>query len=257
VTQADVVSHKSMAMTFPRTVEPEWLDLLPPDNPRARRSRQDLRRVNTLMLNNRAVVRELRRVFAGAPPRRMVEIGAGDGTFMLGIARQLAARWPGVQVVLLDRQDLVTGETRAQIESLGWSIRIATADVFAGLGDATEQPVDVIVANLFLHHFEPEPLIRLLAIIARRSRMLIVCEPRRSRLALIGSQLLALIGCNDVTRHDARASVRAGFGAGELSALWPGRGGSCPREYAYGLFSHCFVADGSGVAAASGAEGRR
>jgi len=245
-----------MAMTFLRTIEPEWLDLLPPENPRARRSRGDLRRINVLMLNQRAIVRELRREFAGAPPRRIVEIGAGDGTFMLGIARQLAARWPGIQVVLLDRHDLVTAETRAQIGSLGWSVTIATTDVFAGLGDATEPPADVIIANLFLHHFEAEPLNRLLALIARRSRTLIVCEPRRSRLALIGSHLLALIGCNDVTRHDARASVRAGFGAGELSALWPGGPGPAPREYAYGLFSHCFVAGANGGAGASGAKGR-
>jgi hypothetical protein len=244
-------------MTLARTVEPEWLDLLPPDNPRARRSRGDLRRINALMLNQRAIVRDLRREFAGAPPRRMVEIGAGDGTFMLGIARRLAARWPGVHVVLLDRQDLVTANTRAQIGALGWSVTIATADVFVGLGDAAEPPADVIIANLFLHHFESEPLYRLLALIARRSRMLIVCEPRRSWLALAGSHLLALIGCNDVTRHDARASVRAGFGAGELSALWPGGPGASPREYAYGLFSHCFVAGANGGAGTSGAEGRR
>jgi hypothetical protein len=32
------------------------------------------------------------------------------------------------------------------------------------------------------------------------------------------------LACNDVTRHDAVASVRAGFSGRELSRLWPGEG---------------------------------
>jgi hypothetical protein len=51
-----------------------------------------------------------------------------------------------------------------------------------------------------------------------------------------------LIGCNAVTRHDAAASVRAGFAGRELSALWPARPGWRLREGRAGLFSHLFVA---------------
>jgi hypothetical protein len=61
-------------------------------------------------------------------------------------------------------------------------------------------------------------------------------------LALAGSRMLGVIGCNDVTRHDAVASVRAGFDDGELSALWPRDPGWTLTEHARAMFSHCFVA---------------
>ena len=60
--------------------------------------------------------------------------------------------------------------------------------------------------------------------------------------AITGSLLLGAIGCNDVSRHDAVISVRAGFADHELSALWPASSPYRLEEYAAGLFSHCFVA---------------
>ena len=42
-----------------RVLEPEWLDELPPQDPRAVRSRADLRRVNWLMGNARLIARVL------------------------------------------------------------------------------------------------------------------------------------------------------------------------------------------------------
>ena len=42
-------------MEVARVLEPEWLDALPHEDPRARRSRRDLVRVNALMGNDRIV----------------------------------------------------------------------------------------------------------------------------------------------------------------------------------------------------------
>ena len=100
----------------------------------------------------------------------------------------------------------------------------------------------MIIANLFLHHFDAAGLKTLLSSVAQRTRMFIACEPRRSGFALVGSRLLGVIGCNDVSRHDAVVSVRAGFDGRELSALWPAGSAWTLREHASGLFSHCFTA---------------
>jgi hypothetical protein len=56
-----------------------------------------------------------------------------------------------------------------------------------------------------------------------------VCQP-----AALGDRLA-------VTRHDAPASVRAGFAGLELSALWPNEGRWELHESTR-LFAHCFVA---------------
>src|SRR5580704_2947680 len=198
-------------MSVPRRVEPELLDELPADDPRAQRSRRDLELVNAFMLQSGIMASSLLQLHDGAPPRTLIDLGGGDGTFMLSVARRLAPRWPDVTVTVLDRQDILGAKTRADFRALGWRIETAAADVFAFLERATPSSVDVITANLFLHHFQPEQLARLLALAARSTGAFVACEPRRSSLALYGSKMLWALGCNDVTRHDAVVSVRAGF----------------------------------------------
>ncbi len=171
-------------MRTARRVQPEWLDELPADDPRARRSRRDLARINALM-GNAALV-----------------------------ADEFAAH--------------------------GWRAKAIEADVFDWLRETAA--VDAIVANLFLHHFEPPRLAEMLALAAVRARVFVACEPRRSAFALNGARLLGLAGCNDVSRHDAVVSVRAGFRDGELASLWPKDAAWELREGARGLFSHVFVA---------------
>jgi Methyltransferase domain len=234
--------HAYGVMNIPRSIEPEWLDELPPHDPRAIQSRRDLRRINALMTNATIVARELTRSLRHGPPRAIAEVGAGDGTFMLRLAEETATRWQGVHVVLLDRQDIVSSRTREQFSALGWQAESVTADVFDWLAQPAGQVFDVVIANLFLHHFDAAGLTALLSLAAQRTRMFIACEPRRSGLALIGSHLLGVVGCNDVSRHDAVVSVRAGFDGRELSALWPASRAWRLQERANGLFSHCFVA---------------
>ena len=73
-----------------RRVEPEWLDQLPTDDPRAIRCRRDLKRANALMLQHILMARTLLRFAGGDPPRALVDLGSGDGMFMLRVARRLA-----------------------------------------------------------------------------------------------------------------------------------------------------------------------
>jgi hypothetical protein len=224
-----------------RTVEPEWLDLLQPDNPRAVRARRDLARINTCMLQAAIMARTLLAHARECKPQTLLDLGAGDGTFMLGLARQLASRWPRASVILLDRHAIVSADTRQGFRALDWSVDVVAADAFAFLAEPGAPTFDVIAANLFLHHFPCERLAHLLALAAKRTALFVACEPRRAALSLAASRLLWLIGCGEVSRHDAVLSVRAGFRGRELSRLWP-QGGWTFHEAPAKLFTHCFVA---------------
>jgi len=227
-------------MSLPRAIEPEWLDRLPGEDPEAQASRRDLRRLNALMLHNRIVAGAL---FAQRvpKPRSLIEIGAGDGAFMLSVARQLAGRWPDVRITLLDRLDLVSEEMRERFTELGWQVRTVARDLFDFL-EKDAPSFDVMVANLFLHHFPERELVRLFNHAAGLTRLFVACEPRRSFPVIQASRLVGAIGCNRVSRHDAFVSARAGFRGEELSALWPKGHGWQLGERPAGLFSHCFVA---------------
>jgi hypothetical protein len=228
-----------MSAASVRRVEPEWLDELPPQDARAQRSRRDLTRVNALMANAGIVAREL--VREGNAPATIAEIGAGDGRFALRLALALPPPPAGARFTLLDRQRVADAAALARLEARGWSVTVVEADVFDWL-ESPGEAHGAIVANLFLHHFDDAPLARMLSLVARRTRRFVACEPRRSALALGASRMLGAIGCNDVTRHDAVVSVRAGFRDGELSALWPAEVGWQCVERGRALFSHCFAA---------------
>jgi len=232
-----------------RIIQPELLDDLPSVDRRAIGSRGDLRRLNFIMGHAGIISRVSRRQLAESllrpRPLRLVELGAGDGTFLLRLARRWAALGVRAEATLLDRQNLVAAETRRAFNGLNWSVESVAKDVFAWL----EQPfpaVDMVFANLFLHHFSNERLAALLRHAAKRTNLFMACEPRRSPLALSVSQMLRFIGCNDVTRHDAVRSVRAGFAGRELSALWPADDHWQLSERRAGLFSHCFIARRNG-----------
>ncbi|MCX2723738.1 methyltransferase domain-containing protein [Roseibium salinum] len=224
-----------------RTVEPELLDVMSPDDEEAMASRRDLRRINALMFHTTVLSRLLRKHVA-QPPRRLVEIGCGDGHATLALARKMAPTWPGVALSLVDRQQLVAADVRMQIAKLGWTVDVVAADVFDWLRRGEQQ--DVALANLFLHHFEDARLEPMLHDLAKVSPTFVATEPRRSRFALLAARSLGIIGANAVTRHDAPASVRAGFSGRELTRLWPGGPERVLVEGPVGPFTHAFAAIG-------------
>jgi SAM-dependent methyltransferase len=230
-----------------RILEPETLDHLAPDDPVARRSRRDLRRVNRFMGARAILERALGRVVAPtrAAPLRIIELGCGDGLLMLDLARAAGAGTPlqDVHLTLLDMQPIVEAPTLAAYAAAGWRVESLTTDVLAwATNPLDDERWDVVVANLFLHHFEGAALRTLLAGCARRADALAVCEPRRSRFALVAAHLIFFLGANAVTRRDGVLSVRAGFIGDELSRAWPIASGWQFDEYDDGLFTHCFCA---------------
>jgi ubiquinone/menaquinone biosynthesis C-methylase UbiE len=188
-----------------RIVQPEILDTLSPADPRAIRSRRDLRRVNSWMRNHSIMADALKNNLNGQPPKKITELGAGDGNFLLQVARKI--NLPNISATLLDLQKNVSTETLLAFSKLTWRAEAAVTDVF----DWPQSSEEIVIANLFLHHFENERLAELLRIISERAKLFVALEPRRAPLPLIFSRLLWAIGCNDVTRHDATVSVRAGF----------------------------------------------
>jgi hypothetical protein len=217
-----------------RVLVPEILDHLASDDPRAVRSRRDLARINWVMRQSAIMARALSDFPA---PKLLADLGGGDGRFLLSVARRLAKRWTGVKVLILDQQAIVSAQTRNQFAALGWDCEVLQGDIFHTLPKITP---DIVTANLFLHHLDDAALARLLALVAEHAKGFAACEPRRSAFALLASHLVLALGANDVTRHDAVASVHAGFRASELSKLWPQDRGWQLGEHGSFPFTHVF-----------------
>lgn len=225
-----------------RTLQAEWLDELPANDPRAVGSRRDLRRINALMGNARLMAGAVRGTASRAQPRRIVDLGTGDGALLLRWVRCMPSLAPGSEVLLVDRQDAVDAGVVAALSARGFRPRRVQADGLEWLRSQSVEAGTWVLTNLFLHHFTTESLRALFNELAWKADLFCACEPRRDRWSLFGSRMLGLIGANGVTRHDAVVSVRAGFRGRELSALWPTDSGWRLREHRAGMFSHLFLA---------------
>jgi hypothetical protein len=225
-----------------RVVQEELLDGLPAEDPRAIRSRLDLRRVNWIMANDRIVARELGGAYSSRPPSHIVDLGAGDGHFWASLTRHLPRAWAATsRVTLVDRMPETPDGADAALRASGWRVERVCADAM-DWRPRQVVPDTALVMNLFLHHFTTEQIGALLLDWSHRAGTIVACEPRRSRMALAAARLIGWIGCNDVTRHDAVVSVRAGFSHSEIRQHWPVASRWTLRENRAGLFSHLFVA---------------
>jgi hypothetical protein len=178
-----------------------------------------------------------------ARPRRLLELGAGDGTLLLRFARAQRPRWSDVELTLLDRVDLVSEQTLSDYRELGWRATFLRVDALEWAASRQTCRYDLCFANLFLHHFEPATLAVLLRAVAAATDAFVAYEPRRSNVARIASRLIFLLGAGEVTRRDAATSVAAGFAEHELSTAWSTAGGDWDLvEFPAPPFGHCLAA---------------
>ncbi|TAE78457.1 MAG: hypothetical protein EAZ65_05780 [Verrucomicrobia bacterium] len=184
-----------------RIVEPEMMDQLPPDDPEVLRSRRDLRVINFLMGNERWIARQVGHL-PMAREKGVLEIGAGEGDLL----RRLAKEYPAIPLAGCDLAPRPQG--------LPGQIAWHRHDVFE-LRDGVSG--GILVANLFLHHFEAPQLMRFRELM-RNFEVICINEPLRGEATLVNARvMLPFVG--RVTRHDMLVSIRAGFRLGELPAL--------------------------------------
>lgn len=186
-----------------RQLTPEILDSLPPDDPAARRSRRDLRVFNAVLGNARWFRRTLPSLVR--PGERVLEIGAGTGELGASLARA------GLAVDGLDRAPRPS--KAAWPANARW--HQADALAFDGWRD-----YEVVIGNLIFHHFDADELRTLGGRMAMHARVIVAGELTRRQISQkLFAALCVFIRADDVSRHDGRVSIEAGFLGDELPLL--------------------------------------
>lgn len=217
--------------------------MAPPD-PSGLRLRHDLRRLHRALGTATVLRRAIDRLGLGAPPRRVLDLGGGDGSVLLRLARASQPAWRGVELTVLDPGRVVSASTRAAFASVGWSLRAEAIDLLDWARGPQAGIYDLGLATLRLHRLDPETRARLLPVLARRTMAFVACEPRRGVMTRLGGQLLPrLLGSGPVLREHALRGASSGLAGRELAADWPPAPGAwAVEEFPAGLFLHCFSA---------------
>lgn len=184
-----------------RVIRPELLDTLPQGHPDAVRSRLEMLQVNAIMGNHRWIGRMVRR--HRETDWRIVELGAGDGSLSMGLLHSGLCAERALHAV-----DLASPPA-CWPAAAHWTC-----------GDILSQPLpetEIMVANLFLHHFTKDQLGLLGSRLSSATRLIVAAEPARYWVhTLTGRLFCELAEFGRVQRYDLPVSVRAGFRGDEL-----------------------------------------
>jgi SAM-dependent methyltransferase len=192
-----------------RATEPELLDQGVSDD-EAVRSLADLRWVNRWLGGRRALLRAVRPVLRGLPRPRLLDVGCGSADLLASLVGSLAAcpLAVGVDLKPLHLQQAPAGVQRV------------VADV-RNLPFAAES-FDVVMASLFLHHFDgPQVADVLRALYALCRRALVVNDLRRARVPYaFAAAVFPRVFRSQVSVTDGLLSIRRAFTPAELLAAF-------------------------------------
>lgn len=192
-----------------RTTIPELLDTDSASPGEITAALADLRMVNRWFGGAATMCRLVREVARRTGKRELslLDVGGASGDIPIRVARRLGREGVQISFVVLDRSASHLNGTRRAIAGDGLALPFA---------DAT---FDVVGSSLFAHHLEPGELVRFINESLRVARVAaLVNDLRRSpaHLALIYAGFPLY---RRVARHDAPASVRRAYTAGELQEL--------------------------------------
>ncbi len=180
------------------------------------RSLDDLWRINRYLGGVETNLHLLERFFkrAGAHPVRVLDVGSGDARLAAHLQAELLRRNIQAQFFVLDRRMTHLGNGRPAAAGL----LPVTADVFAL--PFAKASFDIVMCNLFLHHFSGEraqELLRSMAAVAREAVM--INDLERHVLPYLFIRLALPFARSRLTRHDGPASVRQAYTRRELEKM--------------------------------------
>jgi 2-polyprenyl-3-methyl-5-hydroxy-6-metoxy-1,4-benzoquinol methylase len=199
-----------------RTLTAELLDEDLGTRAEIAQSFDDLWRINRWLGGVHSNLFLLERVFerAGVDHLRVLDVGAGDARLAKSLARVLGQRKLKAEFVALDRRH---GHLRNG-HPCGRGLPAVAADVFDL--PFRENSFDVVMCNLFFHHFSGERAQELLQrLAAMASHAVIVNDLERNLLPYLFIRIAYPFARSRITRHDGPASVRQAYTRAELQTL--------------------------------------
>jgi SAM-dependent methyltransferase len=227
-----------MLLTPPRSDRTEMMDrpgLARRDLDRALR---DIGRVNRFLGGRRALLGALRPLLRrGSGALELLDVGTGGADLPLAMVRCARRMGRQLRVTALDRDPVIASIAARQTADSS-QIRVVAADAFHP--PFAPGSFDFVTASMFLHHFEHDDAVRLLASFRRLARRAVVINDlRRHRLPWSAIHAIAWITRrHPIFVHDAPLSVLRGFTARELrraARLAGGRTARVARRWPYRL----------------------
>ncbi|HEU5367762.1 MAG TPA: methyltransferase domain-containing protein [Ktedonobacterales bacterium] len=184
------------------------------------RNLRDIRRINLMLGWTSLALKQVAQTVTSQHLQTfsLLDIATGSADIPKAIARWAQRQQLQAKITATDISEQVLDAARmncAGIPEIHLEQQNALALAYA------DQSFDLVLCSLALHHFSPTDAPTLLRELARVARYaVIVSDLQRSFPAYLGAWLLThTLMPNQLTRHDAPASVRRAYTASEVRAL--------------------------------------
>jgi ubiquinone/menaquinone biosynthesis C-methylase UbiE len=193
-----------------RVVTPELLDTDSGTAEEISASLRDLDRINRWFGGVSTTEAMIRRVVerTGTSELSLLDIASGSGSLPLMLQKKLAPKGLKLRVIRLDRARTHLNGTRNAV--VGDALTLPFAD----------RQLDIVTCALFLHHLEPDDVVRFVDEALRVARLaVLVNDIRRGWVCLFATYASWILVQSRLTRHDGPASIRRAYTVDELRDL--------------------------------------
>ena len=204
-----------------RDRQPEVMDQPGLDPKEHAKALMGLRRINAISRCSAGLFRAIEALAITQPeqPLRVLELACGGGDTAIDLALMAQQKGLAIEIHACDLNPEAVEISRSNAERRKAEITVFTADALTKPID--HSTFDVVYCTLFAHHLDEVDVVRLLEVMALRSRKLVLVDDLiRSRigfaLAWMGTRLLSR---SWVVHTDGPLSVRGAFQPDEMMSI--------------------------------------
>lgn len=148
----------------------------------------------------------------------LLDTGCGGGDTMIKVAEVATKKGYTIKMKGFDANPFIVDYAQNRTKENG-NIKIEVGDVFDN--NFFSESYDFVSANIFLHHFSEEEIIRFIQqAISKTNQAIIICDLHRNPIAYYAFiAITILFGANHITRNDGKISILKGFRKIEWKAI--------------------------------------
>ena len=148
----------------------------------------------------------------------LLDTGCGGGDTMIKVAEVATKKGYTIKIKGFDANPFIVDYAQNRTKENG-NIKIEVGDVFDN--NFFSESYDFVSANIFLHHFSEEEIIRFIQqALSKTNQAIIICDLHRNPIAYYAFiAITILFGANHITRNDGKISILKGFRKIEWKAI--------------------------------------
>ena len=198
--------------TKQRSSQSEIMDDLTLEGDLLRKTLGQLELINRWLGGHRPTVQAVKKMIRKLPDNQeitIVDVGCGGGDLLRVLAEFGRKNHRKFKLIGIDANAFTVNYARQMSQNYS-EIDYFTQNVFSA--EFSELDYDLILLNLFLHHFKDEEILELIALMTQKARLgIVVNDLQRSELTYHLFRLVCLLISNPMARDDGLTSILRGF----------------------------------------------